>query len=66
MSGGVVAMVTVGGSAEPTRWIIHGERVVDESRRLRLCVASVELPDGVQFELYVLRMPKAGMIGRAR
>jgi 8-oxo-dGTP pyrophosphatase MutT (NUDIX family) len=47
---------------EPTRWTIHGERVVDDTRRLRLSVASVELPDGVQFEQYVLRMPKAAIV----
>lgn len=35
---------------------------MDEARRLRLSVASVELPDGVRFEQYVLRMPKAAMM----
>ena len=45
-----------------TLWTIHGERVVDETRRLRLSIASVELPDGVRFEQYVLRMPKAAMV----
>lgn len=35
---------------EPTRWTIHGERVVDDTRRLRLSIASVELPNGVHFE----------------
>ncbi|MGH3575591.1 MAG: hypothetical protein ACRDUW_27865, partial [Pseudonocardiaceae bacterium] len=48
-----------GGRNEPTRWIIHDERVIDDTRRLRLSVAQVELPDGVHFEQYVLRMPKA-------
>ncbi|HEY6424989.1 MAG TPA: hypothetical protein VIY28_17460 [Pseudonocardiaceae bacterium] len=47
--------------AEPSRWIIHGERVIDDTRRLRLNIAQVGLPDGVQFEQYVLRMPKAAM-----
>jgi 8-oxo-dGTP pyrophosphatase MutT (NUDIX family) len=47
---------------ELTRWTIHGEQVVDETRRLRLSIASVELPDGVRFEQYVLRMPKAAMM----
>jgi 8-oxo-dGTP pyrophosphatase MutT (NUDIX family) len=46
---------------EPTRWTIHGERLVDDTRRLRLSIAQVELPDGVHFEQYVLRMPKAAM-----
>ncbi|WP_461155602.1 NUDIX hydrolase [Saccharopolyspora tripterygii] len=42
-------------------WTIHGERIVDDTRRLKLSIASVELPDGVTFEQYVLRMPKAAM-----
>lgn len=46
---------------EPTRWTIHDERLIDDTRRLRLSIAHVELPDGVQFEQYVLRMPKAAM-----
>jgi 8-oxo-dGTP pyrophosphatase MutT (NUDIX family) len=49
------------GRLEPTRWTIHGERLVDDTRRLRLSIAQVELPDGVHFEQYVLRMPKAAM-----
>jgi 8-oxo-dGDP phosphatase len=49
-------------TGEATRWTIHGERVVDDSRRARLSIASVELPDGVRFEQYVLRMPKAAMM----
>jgi 8-oxo-dGTP pyrophosphatase MutT (NUDIX family) len=47
---------------EATRWTIHRERVIDDTRRLRLSIASVELPDGVKFEQYVLRMPKAAMM----
>ncbi|HWE91652.1 MAG TPA: NUDIX hydrolase [Pseudonocardiaceae bacterium] len=35
---------------------------MDDSRRLRLSVASVELPDGVRFEQYVLRIPRAAMM----
>jgi hypothetical protein len=50
-------------ASEPsTRWTIHGERVIDESRRLRLSIAEVELPDGVRFEQYVLRFPQAAMM----
>ena len=49
------------GHPEPTRWTIHGERLVDDTRRLRLSIAQVELPDGVHFEQYVLRMPQAAM-----
>jgi 8-oxo-dGDP phosphatase len=54
--------VTADGGSEPTLWKIHGERLIDDTRRLQLSIASVELPDGVQFEQYVLRMPKAAMM----
>ncbi|WP_409496088.1 NUDIX hydrolase [Amycolatopsis sp. cmx-11-12] len=47
---------------ESTRWKIHEERLVDDTRRLHLSIASVELPDGVTFEQYVLRIPKAAMV----
>jgi 8-oxo-dGDP phosphatase len=53
--------VVAGGRPEPTCWTIHGEQLVDDTRRLRLSIAQVELPDGVRFEQYVLRMPKAAM-----
>jgi 8-oxo-dGTP pyrophosphatase MutT (NUDIX family) len=52
-------------SAEPKRaseWTIHGERVLDDSRRAVLSIADVELPDGVRFEQYVLRIPGAAMV----
>jgi 8-oxo-dGTP pyrophosphatase MutT (NUDIX family) len=44
-----------------TLWKIHEERSVDDTRRLDLRIAHVELPDGVHFEQYVLRMPKAAI-----
>jgi hypothetical protein len=43
------------GAAKVTRWTIHGERVVDDTRRARWSIAEVELPNGVRFEQYVLR-----------
>jgi 8-oxo-dGTP pyrophosphatase MutT (NUDIX family) len=46
---------------EPDQWIIHGEREIDATRRLRLSIAQVELPDGARFEQYVLRIPAASM-----
>jgi 8-oxo-dGTP pyrophosphatase MutT (NUDIX family) len=52
-------------SGEPKRaseWTIHGERVVDDTRRAVLSIADVELPDGVRFEQYVLRVPSAAMV----
>ncbi|NJC72636.1 NUDIX hydrolase [Planosporangium thailandense] len=50
------------GPAELTRWTIHGERVIDDTRRARWSIAEVELPDGVRFEQYVLRLPKAAIV----
>lgn len=52
-------------TAEPKRaseWTIHTERVVDDTRRAVLSIADVELPDGVRFEQYVLRIPAAAMV----
>lgn len=49
-------------AAEPTKWTILGERVVDDTRRLALSITNVQLPDGVRFEQYVLRMPRAAMV----
>jgi 8-oxo-dGTP pyrophosphatase MutT (NUDIX family) len=54
--------VTTDGDPESTLWKIHGEQLIDDTRHLKLSIASVELPDGVQFEQYVLRMPKAAMM----
>jgi hypothetical protein len=49
-------------TTELTRWTIHGERIVDDTRRAHLSIAEVELPDGVRFEQYVIRAPKAAMV----
>lgn len=46
---------------ELARWTVHGERLVDDSRKMDLSIAQVELPNGVHFEQYVLRMPRAAM-----
>jgi len=46
----------------PGEWTIHGERVVDDTRRAVLSIADVELPDGGRFEQYVLRVPAAAVI----
>jgi len=54
--------VTEDKATELTRWTVHGERIVDDSRRARLSIAEVELPDGVRFEQYVIRAPKSVMV----
>ncbi|MEU8005490.1 NUDIX hydrolase [Catellatospora sp. NPDC049111] len=50
------------GGRRAREWTIHGERVVDDTRRAALSIADVELPNGVRFEQYVLRVPKAAMV----
>lgn len=42
-------------------WKIHGERVVDDTPHIKLSVALVELPNGVHFEQYVMRMRRCAM-----
>lgn len=42
-------------------WIIHSERIVDDTRRAILSIADVELPDGTRFEQWVHRSPAAAM-----
>ena len=61
--GGVDRVRVMGtGARRASEWTIHGERVVDDTRRAVLSVADVELPDGVRFEQYVLRVPAAAMV----
>jgi len=56
---GSLSRVTPG--QERTRWKVLGDRVVDESPRLRLSKATVELPDGTVFDQYVMRTPRGAM-----
>jgi 8-oxo-dGTP pyrophosphatase MutT (NUDIX family) len=46
---------------ELTRWTILGEKLVDDTRRAQVSIANVRLPNGVEFEQWVLRMPKAAI-----
>lgn len=41
---------------------MHGERLVDDTRRARVSIAKIGLPDGVTFEQWVLRLPRAAMV----
>lgn len=45
-----------GSELEPPQWTILGERLVDENPFIRLSIASVALPDGTEFDQYVIRM----------
>jgi 8-oxo-dGTP pyrophosphatase MutT (NUDIX family) len=47
--------------SERSRWTIHGERLVDDTPHIKLSIASVELPNGVEFEQYVMRMRRCAM-----
>src|SRR6476620_1738856 len=47
---------------DATKWVIHDERVIDDTRKAVLSVAHVELPDGAHFEQYVLRLPSATVV----
>jgi 8-oxo-dGTP pyrophosphatase MutT (NUDIX family) len=49
-------------SRRASEWTIHGERIIDDTRRAVLSIADVELPDGVRFEQYVLRVPAAAIV----
>src|SRR5438046_10736388 len=51
-----------GDGRRASEWTIHSERVVDDTRRAVLSIADVELPDGVRFEQYVLRVPAAALV----
>ena len=44
-----------------TQWTIHGEKLVDENRHIRLSTVDITLPDGVSFTQYVVAMPSAAM-----
>jgi 8-oxo-dGTP pyrophosphatase MutT (NUDIX family) len=46
---------------ERSRWKVRGDRVIGESRLMRLSQASVELPDGTRFDQYVMRFAPGAM-----
>ncbi|MFC4048270.1 NUDIX hydrolase [Actinomadura syzygii] len=47
--------------SERTKWVVHGERLVDENPHIRVSIANVELPNGVVFDQYVFRVPRCVM-----
>jgi len=59
-------MAAPGTPDDATKWKIHSERVVDDTRRGRLSIVGVELPDGVTFEQYVLRLPASATVAVVR
>jgi 8-oxo-dGTP pyrophosphatase MutT (NUDIX family) len=53
---GNVAYVT-----DPHKWVIHSERLVDDTPHIRVSLADVELPNDVRFAQYVFRMRRCAM-----
>jgi 8-oxo-dGTP pyrophosphatase MutT (NUDIX family) len=43
------------------KWVIHGERLVDDTPHVRVSLADVELPNHVRFTQYVFRMRRCAM-----
>ena len=43
------------------QWVVHSERLVDDTPHVRVSLADVELPDGVRFSQYVFRMRRCAM-----
>jgi 8-oxo-dGTP pyrophosphatase MutT (NUDIX family) len=46
---------------DPNKWVVHGERVVDDTPHVRVSLADVELPNGGRFTQYVFRMRRCAM-----
>jgi 8-oxo-dGTP pyrophosphatase MutT (NUDIX family) len=46
---------------DPHKWVIHGERLVDDTPHIRVSLADVELPNRVRFTQYVFRMRRCAM-----
>src|ERR1700728_1852600 len=45
----------------PHKWVIHGERLVDDTPHIRVSLADVELPNHARFTQYVFRMRRCAM-----
>jgi 8-oxo-dGTP pyrophosphatase MutT (NUDIX family) len=52
---------SVGYVTDPPKWVIHGERLVDETPHIRVSLADVELPNHARFTQYVFRMRRCAM-----
>jgi hypothetical protein len=46
---------------DPHKWLIHGERLVDDTPHIRVSLADAELPNQVRFTQYVFRMRRCAM-----
>jgi 8-oxo-dGTP pyrophosphatase MutT (NUDIX family) len=57
----VVAAGSVACVTHPRKWLIHDERLVDDTAHIRVSLADVELPNHVRFTQYVFRMRRCAM-----
>ena len=46
---------------ERHKWVVHGERLVDDTPHVRVSLADVELPNHVRFTQYVFRMRRVAV-----
>jgi 8-oxo-dGTP pyrophosphatase MutT (NUDIX family) len=42
--------------SDPREWLVHGERLIDDTPHVRVSLADIELPNHVRFTQYVFRM----------
>jgi hypothetical protein len=54
--------VAADSGADHARWVIHGERLIDENPHIRVSLADVELPDGSTFTQYVFRLRRCVVV----
>jgi len=48
--------------SDHARWVIHGERLIDDDPHIRVSLADVELPDGATFTQYVFRLRRSVIV----
>ena len=46
---------------EQHKWVVHGERLVDDTPHIRVSLADIELPNHVRFTQYVFRMRRVAV-----
>jgi hypothetical protein len=61
-SSGSVPDVAGNSEADHARWVIHGERLIDDDPNVRVSLADVELPDGTTFTQYVFRLRRSVIV----
>jgi 8-oxo-dGTP pyrophosphatase MutT (NUDIX family) len=47
--------------SDPRKWLVHGERLVDDTPHVRVSLADIELPNQVRFTQYVFRIRRVAV-----